>query len=47
MAEYTTSEASGSLTVVITLNGGIATSFNVTIEGVDRTAIGKAFNYHE
>lgn len=46
MAEYGTSEASGSLTVVITLNGGIATTFNVTIQGVDGTAIGKIFDYH-
>ena len=41
MAEYTTSEASGSLTVVITLSGSIATPFSVSIQGVDGTAIGK------
>lgn len=41
MAEYTTSEASGSLTVVIMLSGSIATPFSVSIQGVDGTAISK------
>ena len=44
MAEYTTSEESGSLTVVITLSGSIATSFSVSIQGVNGTAIGKQQN---
>ena len=41
MTEYTTSEASRSLTLVITLNGSIATPFNISIVGIDGTAIGK------
>ena len=44
MAEYTTSEASESLTVVITLSGSIATPFSVSIQGVDGTAISKQKN---
>ena len=40
MSEYTTHEASGSLSIVIALNGTIATPFNASIQGVDGTAIG-------
>jgi hypothetical protein len=44
MAEYTTSEASESLTIVIVLSGTIPTAFSVSIQGVDGTAIGKHSN---
>lgn len=39
--EYTTSESAGSLNASIAINGSVPSSFNVTIQAVDETALGK------
>ena len=41
MTEYTTGEGLESLTVAIAVNGSVTSSFNVTVQAVDGTAIGE------